>query len=219
MSDLVIIADTKIRQDSKGRYSLNDLHRAAGGEKKHQPSDWLRTQQAKDLVAELGKTPGIPGITRTQGRSGGTFVCKELVYAYAMWISAAFHLKVIRTFDDAVNGRIDWKFQRSAAASTTKVANDILRLVRQESGKETQHFHYSNEARMINSILSGECKGLNRDSLDADQLALLAHLQERNAVLIGRGLSYQQRKDLLPQYAMDFRVSRSLRLDREPANV
>lgn len=216
MSDLVIIADTKIRQDSKGRYSLNDLHRAAGGEQKHRPKYWLSNEQAKELVAEIEKG-GIPPIVAKQGL--GTFVCKELVYAYAMWISAAFHLKVIRTFDDAVNGRIDWKFQRSAAASTTKVANDILRLVRQESGKETQHFHYSNEARMINSILSGECKGLNRDSLDADQLALLAHLQERNAVLIGRGLSYQQRKDLLPQYAMDFRVSRSLRLDREPANV
>ncbi|TQT98105.1 DNA-binding protein, partial [Xanthomonas perforans] len=52
MSQL-IIASTTIRRDDSGRYCLNDLHRAAGGEKRHQPSDWLRLQQTVELATEI----------------------------------------------------------------------------------------------------------------------------------------------------------------------
>lgn len=104
MNDL-IIGGTGIRQDAEGRFSLNDLHKAAGSEKRHAPHEFLRLSKTTELIIEI-ETTGNPvvadAVHRQEGRAGGTFVCKELVYAYAMWISPKFHLQVIRTFDAVV---------------------------------------------------------------------------------------------------------------------
>ncbi|WP_337054986.1 phage antirepressor KilAC domain-containing protein [Pseudoxanthomonas sp. USHLN014] len=105
MSNLIIASNT-IRQDSTGRYSLNDLHRAAGGEQRHQPRYWLANQQTTELVAALGDS-GNPLSVIRGGADQGTYVVKELVYAYAMWISAAFHLAVIRAYDALVTQKAD----------------------------------------------------------------------------------------------------------------
>ncbi|MDR5800660.1 KilA-N domain-containing protein [Caballeronia sp. LZ001] len=90
----LVITDISVRE-ADGLFCLNDLHRASGGANKDRPSLWLENQQAQKLVAEIEKA-GIPAIQSKQGL--GTFVCEDLVYAYAMWISAAFHLKVIRAY-------------------------------------------------------------------------------------------------------------------------
>lgn len=96
----ITIANIGIRQDDQGRYSLNDLHRASGSENRHRPSLWAENQQTQALISEIGAEAGIPALVSVKGGSAsGTFVCKELVYAYAMWISPAFHLKVIRAYD------------------------------------------------------------------------------------------------------------------------
>lgn len=95
------IGEVSIRQHD-GLYSLNDLHQAAGGEAKHKPSEWLRNQQAQELAQEISKA-GFPALeTKRGGSSPGTYACRELVIAYAAWISPAFHLKVIRVFLAAV---------------------------------------------------------------------------------------------------------------------
>ncbi|KTC25532.1 DNA-binding protein [Pseudomonas putida] len=97
----LMIAGIEIHKDQDGRFSLNDFHRAAGGEARHKPSEWMRVGQAQELADEIAKA-GIPALRVARGGSSpGTYACKELVYAYAMWVSPAFSLHVIRTFDSA----------------------------------------------------------------------------------------------------------------------
>ncbi|MFS1583399.1 MAG: KilA-N domain-containing protein [Candidatus Arsenophonus phytopathogenicus] len=103
MSKLVVIENTVVRQDAFGRYCLNDLHKAAGDNRKDSPSHWLANSKTQELVEQFVSDTGIPVSVIRGGIGQGTYVAKELVYAYAMWISAAFHLKVIRTFDEVIS--------------------------------------------------------------------------------------------------------------------
>lgn len=84
-------------------YSLTDLHKASGGEAKHKPVLFLSNQQTKDLIAEIGQESkvGISTLavkTVRGGKNPSTYACKEIVIAYAAWISPQFHLVVLRAF-------------------------------------------------------------------------------------------------------------------------
>lgn len=94
------LGDITVRQHN-GLFSLNDLHKASGGNPNQRPGEFIRNQQTKELVEEISNA-GIPAFESRKGSNGGTYACRELVIAYAAWISAAFHLKVIRVFLAAV---------------------------------------------------------------------------------------------------------------------
>ncbi|MFO1379160.1 MAG: KilA-N domain-containing protein [Chitinivorax sp.] len=142
------ICNHAIRQDEAGRYCLNDLHKAAGGQNRHRPSLWLKNQRTRKLVGAINRAEaakaGNPALGQNQGLTSeasetgfsvtekindlapvnivkgfdgdqGTYVCKELVYAYAMWVNPDFELLVIRTFDAVVQAQLkakDAKYDR-----------------------------------------------------------------------------------------------------------
>ena len=43
-----------------------------------------------------------PIVTVNEGKNNGTYVVKELVYSFAMWVIPAFHPKVVRAYDALV---------------------------------------------------------------------------------------------------------------------
>lgn len=198
------IVGVKVRQDSEGRFSLNDLHKAAGKYKKHSPSYFLENQGTKEVIAAL-ETTGIP-VFKKEGRNGGTYVCKELVYSYAMWISAEFSLQVIRAYDALVSGEIE-KAKTIATRQTLKdeylPMTDAVKNAKIIEGKAPKAYHFSNENNMIYRVLTGMGAkkykaehGVDsvRDNLTPVEQQCLLSLQRTNTSLIDLGYNYEHRK-------------------------
>lgn len=140
MTTQITISDISIHKDGQGRYSLNDLHTASGKEDKHQPAFFMRRQETIEMINEISNSAKSqswkPTISKS-GRYGGTYVCKELVYAYAMWISAAFALKVIRAYDALVSGNVEVKpkVRQCTATQLTPLRQTAERLITTGLGK------------------------------------------------------------------------------------
>ncbi len=117
MNNLMVIDGIEVRRDAYGRYSLNDLHRAAASganARTKEPGKFLSSQQITELVQELIDTQnlGVGSFNETTQNLGSKPVSKNRRAEWRniaclqgtgvcpmQWISPSFHLKVIRTFD------------------------------------------------------------------------------------------------------------------------
>jgi len=168
----LVIGDFTIRQDEEGRYMLADLHKASGHNQKHQPAFFLRNQQTKDLIAEIEASANLQTHSESHsanlhsavkvingGDNRGTYVVKEIVYAYAMWISPKFHLMVIRAYDSLV---MEWVLNGKQTISPEQAgvlynivhtrANGNKNLIVQMWSRLKNHFKYSASYRELRTI-------------------------------------------------------------------
>ncbi|MCL6243272.1 KilA-N domain-containing protein, partial [Acinetobacter sp. ANC 7200] len=89
----------------------------------------------------------------------GTYVVKELVYAYAMWISAKFHLTVIRAYDAMV---MEWMVggKQTISPEQCGILYNIVHtraggnqgLIKQMWSRLKNHFKYSASYRELRAI-------------------------------------------------------------------
>lgn len=128
----LVINETVITTDEQGRFSLNDLHKSAGSMPKNKAALFLKLDSVKKVAQVLKvANPTFEPISIKRGRhTGGTWVCKELVYKYAMWVDAEFEVKVIHTFDKVS--------QQGKPVSSMRAINDLVKKI--EGDKEVASF-------------------------------------------------------------------------------
>ena len=153
----LVINKTNITEDDQGRFSLNDLHTASGGENKNRPSYFIRAESFKRFIFALNaQNRTVEPIVKKQGRyNGGTWVCKELVYKYAMWINADFELKVIQTFDKMTQILQAPETMQALNELTAKIESD--KFIASECGRALNNYKRIkkiNEGKLIEGIKS-----------------------------------------------------------------
>ncbi|WGL99152.1 Rha family transcriptional regulator [Arsenophonus sp. aPb] len=102
------------------------------------------------------------------------------------------------------------KAERELARMEYRPMTDAIKKLKEDEGKEPKHYHFSNEADMINRVVLGKSaakfksehnidkKAQLRDCLTPDQIKSITELQRANTVFITcMNWDYEQRKNAL----------------------
>lgn len=248
----VAVDGNVIRQDKQGRYSLNDLHKAAMvagvATESHAPSKFLRNDKVQDFIKAIedqnntpipigqncpnlknqqvtiaGNSPNHvnqqlkPVVSKRGGEDtgGGTWAVELVAIRYAAWINPHYEVKIYKTFQESAKYDKSFKFSRHQASVTYQVMSEMIQVSRELDGKEVCPHHFSNEALMINEAMFGVRAKIDRDKLLPKELDLIAFIEKKNTALIGRGLSYDERKIKIKEYADNWRIKYNLPLKDE----
>lgn len=252
----ITVDNTIIRQDKFGRYSLNDLHKAAMiagvANESQQPAMFLRNEGVKNFI-EAVDTQNLSDLQNQQlssqvvttgddlqncrsvqddknkndlqnvasvvsvkgGKSQGSWAVELVAIRYAAWINPHYEVKIYKTFQESAKYDKSFKFSRHQASVTYQVMSEMIQVSRELDGKEVCPHHFSNEALMINEAMFGVRAKIDRDKLLPKELDLIAFIEKKNTALIGRGLSYDERKIKIKEYADNWRIKYNLPLKAE----
>jgi hypothetical protein len=103
-STALTVFDTNVHLDQDGRFSLNDIHKAAMAKgyatPSQIPSAFLSSDKVKDFIRVLELETGKPVIKTRKGRGiTGTYAVRLIALRYAGWLRAEVEIEVYDTFD------------------------------------------------------------------------------------------------------------------------
>lgn len=126
--------------------------------------------------------------------------------------NAAFTKRIVQRWlnlEDDLLTKHQATLDRATMRLEYRPMTDAIKSIREEAGKESKHFHYSNEADMINKVLTGftakkykehhDCKEV-RDNLTPVEKAAMVKLQQANTIWIEEGYTFSEREDKLKAF-------------------
>lgn len=209
----------KIRVDGGGRVCLTDLVKFFP---RKTVKEWLTNKATKEFILTVERflnggdsTPldisdfgnrgafpkGLESIYAKRGKyDGGTYAHELIALEFATWLSPEFKLNVFLAYQNGSQRKENWNIKRILAAHNYKIQS----LAVKDAHDPAKHYHYSNEALMINEIVFGERRGDLRDTATIGQLDRIAALEGHNATMIKLCMPYSERKAALSEFDLEY---------------
>jgi len=106
---------------------------------------------------------------------------------------------------------------RQNVAMAKRVAGTVMCRILHDNlvglGKDPKGYDYATEHRLVNHCITGIFAGVAEDELSTVQLKLQQELRMQNAVWIGQGMPYRERKPLLELHAVSWCQSQGASLE------
>lgn len=165
------------------------------------PKEWIESTNA---IGVYSKT----------GRSGGTFAHKDIAFEFCSWVNVVFKLYFIKEFQrlKAIEAEhqkqsLDWIIKRTLSKVNYKIHADAIKnhlVPLKVQDTKFESLYYASEADLLNMALfsttakewrenNPDLKGNMRDYATAEQLLVLANLENLNAEFIKMGFPKEDR--------------------------
>ena len=94
---------TEVHLDADGRFSLNDIHKAAMAAglatDSQRPGSFLRNKDAMRYIDELNVNAHTRAIKKIAGKTGGSYGVRLVALRYAAWLDKRVEVEVFQVFD------------------------------------------------------------------------------------------------------------------------
>lgn len=163
------------------------------------------------------------GLKAKQGGYGGTYAHRDIAFEFCSWVSPIFKLYLLKEFQrlkeleaEQSRGVLDWSVKRTLAKINYHIHTDAVQthlIPPKVAASKQAGIVYASEADLLNVALFGVTakqwqlanpskKGNIRDHATAEQLLVLANLENLNAHLIKERLAQDERLQKLNEVAI-----------------